>query len=123
MAQDTSPNTIYIHADILTGAHLKSDERSGTPARVTAMAVTNSTIVGVGSDDEMLALRGEHTQVVDLGGAFVMPGFNDAHTHIASAGQQKLARGDARPDQGLRGYGQAGAVAAGLGLGPYQVAG
>ncbi len=90
-AQDTSPNTIYVHGDILTGAHLKVDERSATPARVTAMAVTNSTIVGVGSDEEMLSLRGEHTQVVDLGGAFVMPGFNDAHTHIASAGQQKLS--------------------------------
>jgi predicted amidohydrolase YtcJ len=90
-AQDTSPNTIYVHGDILTGAHLKPDERSATPARVTAMAVTNSTIVGVGSDEEMLTLRGEHTQVVDLGGAFVMPGFNDAHTHIASAGQQKLS--------------------------------
>lgn len=54
------------------------------------MAVTNSTIVAVGSDEAMLKLRGPHTQVVDLGGAFVMPGFNDAHTHIASAGQQKL---------------------------------
>jgi predicted amidohydrolase YtcJ len=28
---------------------------------------------------------------VDLQGRFVMPGFNDAHTHIAGAGQQKLA--------------------------------
>ncbi len=27
---------------------------------------------------------------IDLHGAFVMPGFNDAHTHIASAGQQHL---------------------------------
>jgi predicted amidohydrolase YtcJ len=89
-AQDTSPNTIYIHGNILTGAHLKADDRSATPERVGAMAVTNSTIVAVGSDEAMLKLRGPHTQVVDLGGAFVMPGFNDAHTHIASAGQQKL---------------------------------
>ena len=39
----------------------------------------------------MLKLKGEQTQVVDLHGAFAMPGFNDAHTHIASAGQQRLA--------------------------------
>lgn len=88
--QDTSPNTIYIHGNVLTGAHLLPDDPSATPARVSALAVTNSTIVGVGSDDQMLKLRGPHTQVVDLAGAFVMPGFNDAHTHIAEGGKQKL---------------------------------
>ena len=89
-AQDTSPNTIYLHGNILTGAHLAASDSSLTPAHVTALAVTNSTIVAVGSDDEIGKLRGPHTQVVDLAGAFVMPGFNDAHTHIAEAGQQKL---------------------------------
>ena len=89
-AQDTSPNTIYIHGNILTGAHLQPSDASATPARVSAIAVTNSTIVAVGSDDELLKLKGPHTQVVDLSGAFVMPGFNDAHTHIAEAGKQKL---------------------------------
>ena len=90
-AQDRSPNTIFFHGNILTGAHLKPTDASHTPARVSAMAVTNATIVAVGSDAEMLKLRGPHTQIVDLGGAFTMPGFNDAHTHIASAGQQKLS--------------------------------
>ena len=88
-AQDTSPNTIFVHGDIVTGAHLA--DRTGVPTRVTALAVTNSTIVAVGSDAELLKLRGPHTQVVDLSGAFVMPGFNDAHTHMAAAGQQKLS--------------------------------
>jgi predicted amidohydrolase YtcJ len=90
LAQDTSPNTIFVHGNILTGAHLREGDPSPTPARVTALAVTNSTIVAVGSDDALLKLRGPHTQVVDLHGAFVMPGFNDAHTHITEAGQQKL---------------------------------
>ncbi len=89
-AQDTSPQTIYVHGNILTGAHLKRSDQSPAPARVTALAVTNSTIVAVGSDVEMLKLRGPRTVVADLGGAFVMPGFNDAHTHMAGAGQQKL---------------------------------
>ncbi len=89
-AQDTSPNAIYIQGNILTGAHLQASDASTTPARVSAIAVTNSTIVAVGSDTDLLKLKGPHTQVVDLGGAFVMPGFNDAHTHMASAGQQKL---------------------------------
>ena len=89
-AQDTSPNTIYVHGNILTGTHLRGSDPSPTSARVSALAVTNSTIVAVGQDEQILKLRGPHTQVVDLGGAFVMPGFNDAHTHIAAAGQQRL---------------------------------
>ena len=85
-AQDLSPQTIYLHGNILTGEALLSP----SPRRVTALAVTNATIVATGTDQQMLALRGPHTQVVDLAHAFVMPGFNDAHTHMASAGQQKL---------------------------------
>ena len=87
---DNSPNTLYLHGSILTGAHLRPNDPSPTPERVQALAVTNSTIVAVGSDADLLKLRGPHTQVVDLHGAFVMPGFNDAHTHMAAAGQQKL---------------------------------
>jgi predicted amidohydrolase YtcJ len=33
----------------------------------------------------VLALRGEHTRLIDLKGAFVAPGFNDSHVHFASA--------------------------------------
>jgi predicted amidohydrolase YtcJ len=90
-AQDNSPNTIYIHGDILTGTRLRAGDPSPTPGRVTALAVTNATIVSVGSDEQVLKLRGPHTEVVDLHGAFVMPGFNDAHTHLADAGQMKLS--------------------------------
>ena len=85
-AQDTSPNTLYLHGNILTGEGLLSAQ----PRRVTALAVTNHTIVATGSDEEMLKLRGPHTQLVDLAGAFAMPGFNDAHTHMAAAGEQHL---------------------------------
>jgi cytosine/adenosine deaminase-related metal-dependent hydrolase len=33
-----------------------------------------------------LALRGPDTRVIDLAGAFVTPGFNDAHVHVDSTG-------------------------------------
>ena len=90
-AQTTAPDTVFLHGNILTGAHLRSDDSSATPARVTALAVQAGHIVAVGSDADILRLRGPHTALIDLGGHFVMPGFNDAHTHIASAGQQRLA--------------------------------
>ena len=89
-AQPPAQDTLYIHGDILTGAHLLASDTSSTPARVTALAVSRGTITAIGSDADILKLKSAQTKVVDLNGAFAMPGFNDAHTHIASAGQQKL---------------------------------
>jgi predicted amidohydrolase YtcJ len=84
------PDTIYFHGNILTGLGLHALEASPAPERVSAIAVKDGKIVVVGSDRDVLAIKGERTAMVDLGGAFAMPGFNDAHTHIASAGQQRL---------------------------------
>lgn len=91
LAQDAAPDVIYLNGNILTGSHLLPSDASPVPARVIALAVTNSYIVAVGTGADLLKLRDPHTEVIDLGNAFVMPGFNDAHTHIAAAGQQKLA--------------------------------
>jgi predicted amidohydrolase YtcJ len=56
-----------------------------------ALAVRGETIVAVAdSDAEVKAWIGPKTRVVDLQGEFAMPGFNDAHVHLASAGQAKL---------------------------------
>ena len=90
LAQSPSADTIFLHGDILTGAHLRASDTSATPARVRAVAISKGRIVAIGSDDEILKLKSPHTEVFDLNGAFAMPGFNDAHTHIAGAGQQKL---------------------------------
>jgi predicted amidohydrolase YtcJ len=89
-SQTTAPDTVFFDGNILTGTRLRAGDPSATPGHVTAMAVLDGKIVAVGSDEEVLALKGERTATVDLGGAFAMPGFNDAHTHIASAGQQRL---------------------------------
>ncbi len=85
------PDTIYVHGDILTGTRLRAGDTDPLPGRVTALAVTDGRITAVGDDDTVLARRGPQTIVVDLQGAFAMPGFNDAHTHMAQAGQQRLA--------------------------------
>lgn len=90
-AQQAPPDIIFFDGHILTGAHLKANDASNTPARVAALAERGGFLIAVGDDATVLALKGPHTQLVDLHGAFAMPGFNDAHTHIADAGQQKLA--------------------------------
>ena len=82
---------IYMDGSILTGTHLRGDDPSSTPGRVTALAISKGKIIGVGSDAEVLRWKGPKTRFVDLHGAFLMPGFNDAHVHMADAGQQKLS--------------------------------
>jgi hypothetical protein len=50
-----------------------------------AVAIEGERIVRVGSDAEVLALKGPQTRLVDLHGAFVLPGLIDAHTHFGNA--------------------------------------
>lgn len=85
------PDTIFLHGDILTGAHLREHDRSATPGRVSALAISHGVITAAGTDAEISKLKTPATRVVDLHGAFAMPGFNDAHTHMANAGRQKLS--------------------------------
>ncbi|MGH9595566.1 MAG: amidohydrolase [Edaphobacter sp.] len=87
----TSPDAIYIHGNILTGAHLRPGDPSPTPAKVAALAIANGKILAAGTDAAILKLKGPKTQVIDLHGAFAMPGINDAHTHIGEAGREKLS--------------------------------
>ena len=47
-----------------------------------AAAVTGNKISTVGSAEEVLASKGDATRVVDLAGRALVPGFNDAHTHL-----------------------------------------
>ncbi|CAA0120043.1 N-substituted formamide deformylase [Halioglobus japonicus] len=46
-----------------------------------ALAIENGLIVAVGSDSDILALQADHTEVIDLQGKTLMPGFIGAHEH------------------------------------------
>lgn len=54
------------------------------PARpwAEAVACAGGRIVAVGSTDEVLPLAGAGTQIIDVGGRLVLPGFIDAHVHF-----------------------------------------
>lgn len=52
-----------------------------------AVASLDDRIDDVGDNDGAARHIGDGTQVVDLGGAFVTPGFNDNHVHFASTGR------------------------------------
>ncbi|OZI13575.1 amidohydrolase [Bacillaceae bacterium SAS-127] len=47
-----------------------------------AVAIKGNKIIEVGPKEEVIAFKGEHTEVVDVGDQLIMPGFHDAHLHI-----------------------------------------
>ncbi len=93
MKTQTQPATaradvIFIHGNLYTGVSGASSFQE--VQRAQAMAVRGDRILAIGSDAEVMKLKGSATTVVDLHGNFVMPGFNDAHTHLADAGFKRL---------------------------------
>ncbi len=82
-------DVIFIHGNVYTGEPANSPFSS--VLREEAIAVLGDRIEAVGKNVEVeKQFKGPQTKIVDLGGDFVMPGFNDAHLHLADAGLTKL---------------------------------
>ncbi|MEU9360741.1 amidohydrolase [Streptomyces sp. NPDC048301] len=74
----------HTHADlVLTGGPVHTTDAART--RATTVAVTGDRITAVGHD-EVRELIGPRTEVVDLAGRLLIPGFQDAHVHPVTAG-------------------------------------
>ncbi|MEO0513082.1 MAG: amidohydrolase [Planctomycetota bacterium] len=58
--------------------------------RAEAFAVSGGAFVAVGSDADIRPLVGDGTEVVELGGRTVVPGFIDAHGHVYGLGQLEV---------------------------------
>ena len=52
-----------------------------------AVAVKGNTIVAAGRNSDLKKLKGTKSQVVDLKGKTVIPGFNEGHLHMITTGQ------------------------------------
>jgi predicted amidohydrolase YtcJ len=68
--------------------------------RAAAVAEKNGRIVAVGSEAEVMALRGPATRVIDLEGRTLLPGFVDAHGHMMMGGLQALSANLLAPPDG-----------------------
>jgi predicted amidohydrolase YtcJ len=94
----TTADTIFINGDIYKGALSVLSKTGGAVqyasatelGRAQAIAVVAGKIIAVGTNADIQKLKGPKTEVVDLGGHFAMPGFNDAHVHLGSGGFEKL---------------------------------
>ena len=61
-----------------------------TPAEVRALAARDGRIVALGSDADVKRFVGPGTEVIDVGGQLVIPGFIEGHGHFNGVGQAQL---------------------------------
>jgi predicted amidohydrolase YtcJ len=75
------------HQVFINGNVLTMDDNNRV---VQALSVRDELIEAVGGTEEIMALVTAETQVVDLGGRTLMPGFIDAHGHFPGSGATAL---------------------------------
>jgi predicted amidohydrolase YtcJ len=80
-AQSPAPDRIFHGGVVLTMAE------NGMKAE--ALALHSDSILAVGSNNEILALGGPETALIDLFGAALLPGFVDAHSHLFSEAENQ----------------------------------
>src|SRR5688572_26617369 len=73
-APEREAERIFVNARAWTG--------DPTQPRAEALAVSGDRFLAVGTRAEALRFQGPRTEVIDLRGRFVAPGFNDAHLHF-----------------------------------------
>lgn len=74
----TSADLVFVNGDVYTVDAARSWAR--------AVGVKDGVVVAVGTDDDVRPLIDGGTEVVDLGGRMLLPGFQDAHVHPVSGG-------------------------------------
>src|SRR5215831_20918419 len=68
---------------VFNGRMATQDERRSFAS---AVAIRDGRFVAVGSDADVMAYRGDTTQMIDVGGRTVIPGLNDSHMHPIRGG-------------------------------------
>jgi len=68
--------------------------------RAEAVAVAHGKILAVGKRSEVMKLKGPATQLVDLKGQTLVPGFVDAHGHVVIGGLQAISANLLAPPDG-----------------------
>ena len=69
--------------------------------RAEAVAEKDGKILAVGTKDEIMAHKGDNTQVIDLAGRAMIPGFVDSHGHVFGGGLQAMSANLLAPPDGV----------------------
>ena len=70
---------------VFTNAKVYSIAMDGTETRAEAVAIKDGKFVFIGKDEDAKKLIGKDTVVTDCKGGSLLPGFTDAHMHIAQS--------------------------------------
>ncbi len=84
---NTSCTTEYADKIFINGNFYTMDTRQPTAE---AVAIRDNKFILVGSNEDVLALSGNQTLVVDLEGAYVLPGLTESHLHFDNLGRNLL---------------------------------
>ena len=79
----TNQKKIVADSILIKGRIATMDERRSFAQ---AVAIKGGRFIAVGSDQEIMAYKGEKTKVIDAGGRTVIPGLNDSHIHTIRGG-------------------------------------
>jgi hypothetical protein len=82
------PDTIYTNTIVVTLDDHAMNDNPGTISG--AIAVNGEVIQAIGSATEIARMKGPNTQVIDLGGKMMIPGFIESHTHPFGTYEQYL---------------------------------
>jgi predicted amidohydrolase YtcJ len=86
----SSSATLYTHPRILTGIELpRASQPEGKLNFAQALLVQNGLVIAAGTQVEVEALAPQEVRRIALEGAFIMPGFNDAHLHLGEGARLK----------------------------------
>ncbi|MCP4381358.1 MAG: amidohydrolase [Hyphomicrobiales bacterium] len=90
-AQDIA-DTIWSGGPILT--------MNDDAMRAAAVAAKDGRIIAVGTVDDVMAHKGDDTEMIDLDGRALLPGFVDSHGHVVLGGLQALSANLLAPPDG-----------------------
>ncbi|MEQ8801172.1 MAG: amidohydrolase family protein, partial [Haliea sp.] len=74
---------VFVNGEVLT---MDADNRV-----VQALSVRSDRIEALGSNEEIMALVTDRTEIIDLGGRTLLPGFIDAHGHFPASALDTVA--------------------------------
>lgn len=74
-------NVPFVGADLIVYSAKISGQSLSQP-EASALAVKRGRIYAVGTDAEILSLKDNNTKLIDANGRRLIPGINDAHTHV-----------------------------------------
>lgn len=72
------PSSVFLNGNVLT--------MDAARPHVEAIAITADRIIAVGTNQQIKALAGPKTKIVNVKGATILPGFTDCHIHLIEYG-------------------------------------